>query len=214
MARRLDPVERSEVGRSCEIDLLPHTTLSPYSNVDITTIDELTGTMDALTGTANALSPSSTPKTTIVYGTLGGQTNQFDKNAKDDRGTTIIGTYDSPAIVPIGEEVEVGGQRHIITENDVLAVDEIAATLADYGDTYTVELFASGDGGVNWTSLGTTTVTTNGGTELAPRLVSIMRHARLAVGPMVQVRIRNITAGVRWGFADITPKIDVVGEKR
>ena len=197
-----------------EVDKRAHTAISLFTNVDITTIDELTGTIDALTGTIDVQSASSTPEATIIYGRSNGSIAQTLDTSKEDEGAAIINLIETRNLDPIGSELTIAGQPHIIIEDDILVLDEVAVTLLDYGDTYTIEIEASGDGGSSFTSLGNVTVTTDGGNVDIPKFVPLRVHARLAATDGIMVRLSNITANILWGWSDITPKIDVVGGRR
>lgn len=204
-----------------EVDKRAHTAVSLYTNVDVTTIDELlegeAGGDDEivdLVGTINAQSASATPEATIIYGRSNGSVAQILTTAKTDEGAAIVCLIETRNLDPIGDQLTIAGQPHTIIEDDILVIDEIAATLLDYGDTYTVEISASGDGGSSFTALGNITVTTNGGTVDIPKFVPVQVHGRISATDGIMVRLKNITADILWGWSDITPKIDVVGRKR
>lgn len=196
-----------------EIDKIQHTTLGLFLSTTITTFDDLLGDFDSLGGTFDQLSPSSAPDPVVVYGKEDGKVLQFDPGAKDDAGSAIMGVYVSPAKQFIGQELLVGGRPRRITESDEIISDRVSVGLLDIGDTYTVEVSVSGNGGSTFTVLGNLTVTTAGGTIGTPRIVNQQIHKRTAVGDAVSVRLRVLTTNVRWGWVDTTPHVDTVGRK-
>lgn len=196
-----------------EMDPYPHTAITIFTNPNVITVDELVGQANALAGIADDLGGSASAKGIILAGKSNGTTEQFDGSSNNDNGSGFVSEYISTALLPQEEKVVVAGKEHIIKEDDFFVADEVVITLLDMGSTYTVTVEVSGDGR-NFTSMGTTTVTTNGGTEAAPRMVRKKVNGRVPVEKQLQLRITNTTTGVAWGFADVTPKLDIVGRKR
>lgn len=199
---------------SWEMDAYPHTALSIFTNPNVITADQLTGLADALTGLADDLGGKASAKGVVMTGKQNGGTEQFDGSSNTDNGTPFVADYVGTAILPQqGEKVTIAGQQRDLKENDFFVADEIVLTLLDLGSNYTVAVEVSGDGR-NFTLMGTTTVTTAGGTETAPIMVRKKVNGRVPVEKQIQVRVYNQTTGVAWGLADVTPKLDIVGRKR
>jgi hypothetical protein len=192
------------------MDSFAHTSLSLYTGVDVTTIDELAGTIDAQSGTIDGLSASASPRAIVIAGKSNGSTVQFDGSSHNDSGSGIQADYISPALVVRGAEVTLAGKAHVVREEDYLIADALVLTLLDMGSTYTLTVEVSGDG-KTFTPFGTVTMTTNGGSEAAPRTVRKKVDGRKGVENQVQFRVYNTTTGVPWGIVDLTPKVDIVG---
>lgn len=197
-----------------EIDPIPHTAISLYSGLNTATIDSLAGTIDALSGSIDSLSGTGVNEPLLIFGTAAGATYQFDLATKTDNGNLIAATYVSPAVVPLGRQILMGGMPHLIDEDDFLVVDAVGVRFIDRGDTYTVSIEVSGDGGVTYTGLGSTTITSAGGTENRPRIVRRALYCRCPVKDSVQIRLTSTSSGVLWGWSDATIYIDIVGEKK
>lgn len=197
-----------------EIDTVPHSAISLYSSVNTTTIDSLAGTIDALAGTIDSLSGTGVNEPILIIGTNAGATYQFNNSATTDIGNAIPSIYASPALVPLGQTVSLAGRQHEVTEDDYLVVDGVSVRFLDRGDAYTAQAEVSGDGGANWTLIGTAAISPGGGTDNYPRLARAVMRARQPVKDAVQVRLANNTPGARWGWADLTVYLDIVGRKR
>ena len=189
------------------------TCLVSYANLDITEIQELVGQIDALAGDIESLSPSSSQRALIAFGTGAGETFIFTPDLHSDNGNLIQGTYVSSLVPVVGAEMSVAGKPHTIGPDDNIVLDKVRLALADIGATYSVAVSASGDGGKNFSSLGTLTVTTAGGTHAEPRFVDLHVTARLALRDTIQIRLVNLTTDAPWGWSDMVAEVDVVGKK-
>jgi hypothetical protein len=202
-------------GWSVDTAALPRTSLSLYMNVDITYIAELVGNINVLAGFIAGLSGSISPKATVLYGSTFGVVTKSNPAASVDFFVSgYVSEYVSPALKPVGEEVGVAGQRHTITEDDYLILDQVRLTLLDLGSTYTLAVDTSGDGGRVWKEMGQVTMTTNAGTDLAPKMVEKRLAQRTSLGAQCQIRLRNITTGVPWGWEEIRVSLDVLGQQK
>lgn len=193
-------------------DQFAHTALSIFTNIDTTTVDELTGTVDALAGTVDSLSETAATRAVVAMGRSDGSVEQFDETRADDNGRDVIQAYESPALTLEGG-LDVGTQR-APSPQDRLIFDEATIWFQDYGTTYMVRVDVSGDGGVAWTQVGTITVTTGGGTPTMPRSVEGRIQGRIDLGKQCQIRLTNSTPSVLWGFEELAVTLDVLGQKR
>jgi len=202
---------------SWEMDVFAHTALSLYFNQNIITADGLSAAYgdpaNSLPGIADDLGGFASAKGAILAGKGNGGTEVFDGTSNNDNGSGVIGEYISTALVPQAEVVKIAGVDHTLKEDDYFVADEAVITLLDMGSSYTVTVEVSGDG-ATFSSLGTASVTTNGGTENAPKTVRKRINGRIPVEKQMQVRVYNQTTGVAWGFADMTLKVDIVGRKK
>lgn len=199
---------------SWEVDILPHSALSLYTNIDVTTIDELVGTIDAQTSTIDQLSAAAQAKAQIMVGFNDGKTRLIDDTVSADVGTGFTATYVTGNLPCVGREIEVApGQVRTIMDDDVLVLDRVALRLLDRGSTYTLTIEASGDGGATWQSVGGLTLTT-GASESLRRSVEKFVTCRLTLGDSVQIRVRNSTLSVPFGWTSGNVHVKLGGKKR
>lgn len=192
-----------------EIDLRPHTALSLYTGTDTTVIDELVGFIDGLAGTIDSLSSAAASKAQIIFGKEDGTTKLIDETLAADSGTGFVATYVSGALPVLGQS---SGQRQI-ADDDFLLLDRVALRLLDRGSTFTLTVEASGDGGATWSTVGNLTLTTTAAAS-ARRIVEAFVTARVPLKDSVQVRIRNLTQSVLFGWTGGTVHVSTHGKKR
>jgi len=165
--------------------------------------------------TYGGIQPQTAPKPKVIFGFTNGKTYQSDPTKTADNTTAISGEFISRAFVPVGQQVEIGGQPHTISPKDSLILDEVTLTLVDQGTNISLTLYATADNGKSWTSLGTMALTSNGGTTQTPVLVEKSLHSRFAFKDHVQIRIVPFQiASFRCGFTDGTIHITVTGRKQ
>ena len=125
----------------------------------------------------------------------------------------IEGVYVSGALALIGQKVTVAGRERLIGKDDHLVLDSVDVAMLDRGADFTITVEASADGGATWTTMGNV-VMTSAATELQRRISEITVTNRIALRDSIQIRLRNITSGVPWGWIDLTAWVDIVGRKR
>jgi len=177
----------------------------------VTYVDELVGTVNAQAGVVNNLSLTATAKESLLMGFSSGKTWLQSDDAVDDP-QSMIAEYVSGAIKPVGKVLMVGNQKHIIDDRDYLVLDEIKLVMEDYGASYQVSVNISLDNGISFSEFGTAVVNTQPGTSLtSPGFVELFLNNRVPIGNQVQVQIRTLTGGARWGFTEGAVKLSVMG---
>lgn len=198
-----------------EFDTIAHTALGPYSNIDITTVDELAGDdVDELSPTlVDDLSPPGSAVVSVLIGFGDSRTEQVSSTAANDVGSAFTARYASGALPLLGVPVTIAGRQRAITPDDNMVLDSVEVAMLDRGSDYTLLVEISKDGGSSWVPVGNVSLTSTA-TEVAMRIVEATVHKRISVGGSLMVRLSNVTGSAKWGWTDFTAWVDIVGRKR
>lgn len=185
--------------------------ISIYTNVDFTTVDELVGTVDALGGTVDNLSSTVSTKEKLIFGSSSGASFITSETAAPSSSATFI----SAAFKPVGARSDTG---YIVNDRDSLVLDEINLVLADYGTNYNVQVNVSTDSALTWTNVGTIALTASPfATPTAPRLVEKFLHARMPLGSQFQIQLIFTSTAANsnaYGFTQLYARVDVSGQTK